>query len=348
VLWAPANRSFSAGNNLAAERASGDVLCLLYDDVEPLGPRWLDRMLASLTDDVGVVGAQLVHPRQPLLAGTRRDLTVEHRGITFVPVLGEVPRAVDIRGDRPVVDGRTQEVAAVTGGCLVVERRTYMELGGLDEGYVYGAEDVDFCWRARRAGRRTCVVHDAVLLHHHGSGPHGDDPAARSRHEAANWSRFAARHGEDVSRAVTLDRLTGRAVLSRTRYRVAVLPAPGARWGDAAEALHQALGGTGWEADPPDGVGGRHVRAARVVRDDADLVLAVGPGIEPEALARPGRTRAVWLPEGRAAEPAGSSMDGWDVVVTTRDPAGAISTLRDALIARMGASRWDSGRLRTK
>ena len=363
VLWAPDNRSFSAANNLAAERAKGDVLCLLNDDIQPIGPRWLERMVAALTDGVTVVGAQLVYPRLPLLAGSRRDLTVQHRGIAFVPVLGGIPRAVNLKGGQAVVDGRAPEVAAVAGACLAVERRVYRDLGGLDEGYVYGAEDVDLCWRARRAGGRVAVVHDAVLLHHEGATRHTDDPAERRRRQAANWQRFATRHGEDVVRAVTVDRLTARAALSRVRYRAAVIAAPGARPQVAAEALRQAVAPLGWDLRDGTVASGRTAapggeapeggaRGGRFVPGDVDLVMVVGEGLEPGGLRQPGRALGLWLPDGGGG--LGPAADRWDVVVTARDPGVALAGARDALVAGLDASdtsdasdRKTGGRLRT-
>ena len=43
---------------------------------------------------------------------------------------------------------------AVTGACAVVRRTVFQQLGGFDEAYHNGGEDVDLCLRLRRRGLR--------------------------------------------------------------------------------------------------------------------------------------------------------------------------------------------------
>ncbi len=338
LIEVPGNLPPAAAVNAGADRATGDLLCLLNDELEPLTPRWLERMRGALTGDVGVVGAQLVHPRQALLSGSRRDLTVQHRGIAFVPVPGEVPRAEHLRQPRPALGGTVVEVAAVSGAALLLERRTWAELGGLDEGYVHGAADVDLCWRVRRTGRRVVVVDDVVLLHHGRAARRLDEAAARAGLQAPDWRRFAALHGAEVTRAVALDRLTGRRVLTRAAYRAVVLPAPGAGAHGNADRLARALRGLGWSASVP---------AGRAVPDAADLVVVAGPGLDPAPLRRPGRAVAAWV-RGGGGEAAGTAGRVWEEVVAAAAPAVAAAVLRDALVAGDADSRFQTtGRLRT-
>ncbi len=53
----------------------------------------------------------------------------------------------------------------VSGACFAVRRQAMSELGGFDEAYFMYAEDVDLCWRARRAGWRVVYVPVAVVTH---------------------------------------------------------------------------------------------------------------------------------------------------------------------------------------
>ncbi|MGH7955758.1 MAG: glycosyltransferase, partial [Opitutaceae bacterium] len=57
-------------------------------------------------------------------------------------------------------------VPAVTGACLIVERALWQQLGGFDEAYVNGGEDIDLCFRARAAGRINAVALRSVVRHH--------------------------------------------------------------------------------------------------------------------------------------------------------------------------------------
>ena len=60
---------------------------------------------------------------------------------------------------------------AVTGACLAVPRGLFARLGGFDEGFRNGGEDVDFCLRARAAGLGTWVALKSVVLHHVSATP---------------------------------------------------------------------------------------------------------------------------------------------------------------------------------
>ena len=60
---------------------------------------------------------------------------------------------------------------AVTGACLLVERALWRQLGGFDEAYLNGGEDIDLCFRARAAGRSNVVALRSVVRHHVSSSP---------------------------------------------------------------------------------------------------------------------------------------------------------------------------------
>jgi N-acetylglucosaminyl-diphospho-decaprenol L-rhamnosyltransferase len=60
----------------------------------------------------------------------------------------------------PAPDGTTDWVS---GSCLIVRRSLFEELGGFDERYFMFAEDMDLCWRAKRAGHRVGTAPDAMV-----------------------------------------------------------------------------------------------------------------------------------------------------------------------------------------
>jgi ADP-heptose:LPS heptosyltransferase len=59
-----------------------------------------------------------------------------------------------------------REVAAVTGACLMVNRRVFEKLGGFDERFDVACNDVDFCLRGNAAGLATIYTPHASLIHH--------------------------------------------------------------------------------------------------------------------------------------------------------------------------------------
>ena len=60
------------------------------------------------------------------------------------------------------------EVDWVSGAAMLLRREAALEVGGFDEAYFMYVEDVDFCWRLRRAGYRVVYDPSMRLLHHIG------------------------------------------------------------------------------------------------------------------------------------------------------------------------------------
>ncbi|MDQ6930768.1 MAG: glycosyltransferase family 2 protein [Candidatus Eremiobacteraeota bacterium] len=161
------NLGFAAANNQGAQAASGTFLVLLNNDTEPQ-PGWLKAMISAASDEtVGVVGARLLFANR----------TLQHAGVVvqaerFGPY-GFTPYHYlwsNPGNDRPAM--RRKDYQIVTGACLLTRRDLYAELGGLDETYWNGYEDVDYCFKVTRAGRRVVYEPAAELFHYESqSGP---------------------------------------------------------------------------------------------------------------------------------------------------------------------------------
>ncbi|HXZ82431.1 MAG TPA: glycosyltransferase family 2 protein [Acidimicrobiales bacterium] len=73
-------------------------------------------------------------------------------------------------GPSPDAGGRrgTREVDWVSGSCALVRREAFVAVGGFDEGYFMYVEDLDLCWRLRRAGWRVLYEPAAAVTHRRG------------------------------------------------------------------------------------------------------------------------------------------------------------------------------------
>ena len=170
VLKLRTRRGFAGINNWAvAQIPPSEYVCLLNSDIEPL-EGWLIAMVEELASDplVGIVGARLLYPDTKELPWR---LTIQHAGVArnkdgypYHPYRGELADFA------PAAERR--ELNAVTAACVLVRRAAWDQLSGFDLGYVGGQfEDVDFCWRARKAGWKVVYQPKATLYHYeHGSG----------------------------------------------------------------------------------------------------------------------------------------------------------------------------------
>ena len=59
----------------------------------------------------------------------------------------------------------TQNMAAVSGACLMTPRAVCAKVGGFDEGFVLAFNDVDLCLNILKAGYRVVWTPDAELYH---------------------------------------------------------------------------------------------------------------------------------------------------------------------------------------
>lgn len=169
------NTSFSEGNNMAAKvLADARWLLLLNDDLVP-EPEFVQR-LYDRREGCDVLGALLLNG----------DGMVNHAGTIVRPRLTDHLGRGEPR-ERWEHSG-TAHCAAVTFAAALVRHSTWDELGGLDERYVYGWEDTDYCMRVLEAGGTIKCARDAVAVHDEcGTRPRG------SARDNANYQLFTKR-----------------------------------------------------------------------------------------------------------------------------------------------------------
>jgi GT2 family glycosyltransferase len=170
--------NYSAINNFAARNALGSYLCLLNNDTEVVEGDWLDEMMRyAVRPEIGAVGAKLLYS----------DGTIQHAGV----VVGIGDAAGHAHRNLPAEETgyfcqthAAQYVSAVTGACLLVEKRKFFAAGGLDEERLPIAfNDVDLCLKLERGGWRNIYVPHAVLIHHESeSRPKDHEPSQIGRY----------------------------------------------------------------------------------------------------------------------------------------------------------------------
>ena len=163
------NRGFAVACNQGAAYATGDVLVFLHNDTEPQ-PGWLEPLLEGL-ERATVTGSRLTYP----------DGTNQHTGVAVDFARPPGGEAWGLTDDLP--SGYRD---AVTGACLAIKRADFMHLGGFDDGFWNGYEDVDLCLRA---GRCWYAADSHVIHHESQSGPE------RWRAVSENVSRLRAKWG---------------------------------------------------------------------------------------------------------------------------------------------------------
>ena len=160
VIDYPGAFNWAAINNEAAATCDADMLLFLNNDIEATCEGWLRALVEQAQrPEVGAVGARLIYP----------DGKLQHAGV----VLGLGGLASHLFIGMPKDqngyfhwDAVVRRYSAVTAACMLVRRSVFEELGGFDETFAVGFNDVDFCIRLGRAGYRVLFTPHAELTHY--------------------------------------------------------------------------------------------------------------------------------------------------------------------------------------
>ena len=150
------NTGFAAAVNRGIERASGDVVALVNNDIE-LHPEFLRELVAGLEADPGAASAAA-----KMLRFDDREVldaagdTLRWSGVALQRGQGERDRG---QYDAP---GR---VFSACAGAALYRRAAFEEVGTFDEAFFAYLEDVDWGFRAQLAGLGCVYVPTAIAYH---------------------------------------------------------------------------------------------------------------------------------------------------------------------------------------
>jgi N-acetylglucosaminyl-diphospho-decaprenol L-rhamnosyltransferase len=168
VLHRPDNPGYGAAINWGVSHLPEDcsVIVMCNPDIE-FTPDALAILTTTLMaqDKVGIAGPAIVNPDGSLYPSARAFPGIRV-GVGHA-VLGEIwkknpwtKRYLGVYGtqDNRIVDW-------LSGSCLVIKREAFHEVGGFDPAYFMFLEDVDLCFRLKRAGWRSLYVPQASIAH---------------------------------------------------------------------------------------------------------------------------------------------------------------------------------------
>ena len=152
--------NFSRRVNRGAAAAAGEYLLLLNDDVEAIGPGWLEALVEYASQpEIGAVGPRLDYP----------DGRIQHVGL----VLGVCGLAAHAFHQAPETSAGyfgsamgPRNYSAITGACLLTRRVLFADVGGLDAALPVDFNDVDYCLQLQARGYRVVYTPFARLRHH--------------------------------------------------------------------------------------------------------------------------------------------------------------------------------------
>jgi GT2 family glycosyltransferase len=177
------NRGYAGGNNDGVAAAASDLIVLLNSDT-----RVLENSLSLLVRELRAAPASLVLGPVTNAAGTEQQIFCH--GGTVEEILQQ--------GTRWSENGRGSFFSTdqLTFFCVAMGRRTYLDLGGLDESFGIGFyEDADFCRRATDESVSLKVMEES-FVYHQGSASFAGEQEKVRRLLRENRRRFEKKHGK--------------------------------------------------------------------------------------------------------------------------------------------------------
>ena len=220
------NESFSHANNQALDVANGDYILFLNNDIKPLDG-FLNFMMESMlsNENVGAVGARLFYPDcSSSNLNADKSFSVQHNGIIFKESEGFI-RPFNRENGVEFVDSESdvRNVAAVTAACLLVNRNNFLSVGGFDEAFIYGYEDVDLCLKLYRQGFGI-LCDGRARLYHYEFGTQELDNSRKVRDRRLNNRRvFVNRWNSWLRNKLAADKINGTSIFTNQKLCIALV-----------------------------------------------------------------------------------------------------------------------------
>ena len=208
------NAGFAAACNQGARAARGKYVLFLNNDTE-VQTNWLGPLFSLAEADPAIAAAsgKLIFPNG----------TIQHAGVALADCKDHDPLLAfhlfaREKSDFPLANQR-RIYQVVTAACMLVRKSSFDQVGGFDEQYWNGYEDVDLCLRFQERGWITVYEPASVVIHHESqSGPE------RFRRVADNVERFHRLWLEKASPDVIIEQNGKSSVSASSRMRLYTPP----------------------------------------------------------------------------------------------------------------------------
>lgn len=157
------NYGFSKGYNLALQDLEPDYFILLNSDVE-VSPNWLDPLIEVMERD------HLIAAVQPKIRALNEPEYFEYAGAAggWLDFLGYPFCRGRIFGTVEKDNGQydqEREIFWASGCCMVVRAPLFKGFGGFDDEFFAHLEEIDLCWRFKRAGYKVMFTPKSIVYH---------------------------------------------------------------------------------------------------------------------------------------------------------------------------------------
>ena len=161
------NHGFAKGYNLAMQDLEEDYFVLLNSDVE-VTEGWLEPIIELLESDKRIAAVQ------PKIKALRQPDYFEHAGAAggWIDYLGYPfcrGRIIDTAEKDKGQYDQVSEIFWASGACMAVRAPLFKIFGGFDADFFAHMEEIDLCWRMKRAGYKIMFTPRSTVYHYGGA-----------------------------------------------------------------------------------------------------------------------------------------------------------------------------------
>ena len=163
IIINPSNGGFATGYNQALSQVKADNYVLLNSDIE-VTENWIEPCLELLMSDDNIAAVQ------PKILSYKNKNVFEHAGAAggyldkhYYPFCQG--RLFEIVEEDKGQYNDDKEVFWATGACLFIKADLYHKMGGLDDDFFAHMEEIDLCWRLKKANYRIMYASGASVYH---------------------------------------------------------------------------------------------------------------------------------------------------------------------------------------
>lgn len=181
----PENLGYAGGYNYALKQIKTDFYILLNSDVETT-PDWINPVISLMQQNEKTVACQpkikSYHNKELFEYAGAAGGFLDHLGYPFCRgrIFSHLER------DQGQYDNNIP-VFWATGACLFVKAKAFHALGGLDENFFAHMEEIDFCWRAKNAGKEIYYCGESTVYHVGGGTLKAESPFKTYLNFRNNW-----------------------------------------------------------------------------------------------------------------------------------------------------------------
>ncbi|MBL7074497.1 glycosyltransferase [candidate division KSB1 bacterium] len=166
------NVGFGRANNQALRLCGGDYILLINPDTM-VQEDTVSKMMSFFEGHpvAGMVGCKILNPDGGLQLACRRSFPTPMVGFAKIVGLSDLFPKSHLWGRYNLTyldENQISEVDAISGSFMMIRRQVYEGVGGFDEDFFMYGEDLDWCYRIKKAGWKIYYVPTTAIIHYKG------------------------------------------------------------------------------------------------------------------------------------------------------------------------------------